>query len=456
MTRANAHSFVYRILTSSLLLTGMACQVPPEPHDMNQEWNLTLLSMGIHPVHPPREDVQVGDVYLHQKGVRATPSDEGQVFPLELWVANIDVGKDVSEFYAARAHFPDSTTGMETTSTVSAAARAEGDTFLSGDNRRLRQVVFPEFSGMTIKGDELQWLVPVEVLSIAAGSSSHYDYGVTLKIPAVESYGLPMSRLLDHIVETEDASGGSLRLKSGIGLSLPRLRAFYMEQSAWDRRVLSSARDDNPTIGFEVLTEVYYARAIDISVSHNWDFGPRTGSELDLVEELNKRLDAVLRQTTPGTSVRVLGANDSTVVLRRSFQRPIAIGFRSFVLSVNPNTGQVAGIGPGYFENAEAAGTSVEEALSLELSERFQVEARAIQARYHDGRWVFTVMAQEGGAPTARYLFVGRSERAEIADRIRDTAGSELSAESERQLSDFVEGLLRFQEENRSEANQDE
>lgn len=426
---------------------------------MNREWNRTLLQMGIHPVHPPREDVQVGDIYLHQRGVRATPFDQGQVFPLELWVANVDVGQDVWEFYATRAHFPDSTTGTETSSTVSAVARAEGDTFRSGDNPRLRQVVFPEFSSMTLRGDELQWLVPVEVLSIAAGSISPDKYRVTLKIPVVESYGLPMSRLLDHIVEADDASGDSLRLKSGIGLSLPHLRAFYREQSVWDRRVLGSAGDD-PTVGFEVISEVYYARAIDISVSRNWDFGQTSGSTVaettNLVEELNKRLDVILRQTTPGTSVRVLGANASSVVLRRSFQRPIAIGFRSFVLSVNSNTGQVAGIGPGYFENEEAAGTSVEEALSLELSERFQLEARAIQARYRDGRWIFTVRAQEGGAPTARYLFVGRSERTEIADRIRDTAGSELSAESAKQLSDFVEGLLRFQEENPSEVNQDE
>lgn len=194
-----------------------------------REWTETMSQLGIFPVFPPREDVQVGDVWLLPMHPFATGAIEaiGGLGMTGVWCDNIlftspgtstteltaSVNDIVSEFYNVRPSFPSSTSiGRSTASAGPSTANIDvmnlditkvpemgtstANIFTQGDIKRLRQVAFPEFAITNIKQYSLNALVPVEYLNLAGGFTSNRVRQVSLKIPSAESYGLPAQIVL--------------------------------------------------------------------------------------------------------------------------------------------------------------------------------------------------------------------------------------------------------------------
>src|ERR1043165_7751752 len=93
------------ILTATFLFSG--CIHTPRGY-VAKEWSSSMRELGIIPVFPPREDVQVGDVYI----APVSPDQELAAFkkkeflPLGLWVATLDVKTPLTAFYSNRSSFP--------------------------------------------------------------------------------------------------------------------------------------------------------------------------------------------------------------------------------------------------------------------------------------------------------------------------------------------------------------
>jgi hypothetical protein len=381
------------LIRGALPVLLAACHAPPEREEIRRAWNTTLQQLGVQPIYPPREDVQIGDIYLRQPA-------EPHFLPMDLWLAQVDLRQIAADFYANRSHFPDSPTASD----ANYSRTSEHDTFPSGDSPRLRQVAFPEFASMTVRGNDLEWLVPTEALAIVGGTSWQGGHEITLRVPSVESYGLPANVVLDHVTVERD---GQLLLGPGVGLTPAQLQAMRSRQEP-------GSDPGSQELELEVIREVYFARAIDISISRTSGSGMTTeitfveagpsdeepGTRPDLVERLNARLERTLESTAPGATVRVIGANDASVVLRRTFQRPIAVGFRSFVLSVDPDTGIVNGI--DRLRQARSAGGAqgqpLEPALSGELTRRFEKEVDGVEATFDsaEDRWSLKVRPTAG------------------------------------------------------------
>jgi len=231
---------------------------------------------------------------------------------------------------------------------------ATADDTIGSRVSRLRLVGFPDFSASSFSQGDLSALVPIEALGVGLNISSTNVRRVSVKIPAAESYGLSTKTLLDKIMIWNGKSWG---LTKDFQSLLPAASAQTGD--------LTGTRK----IYLRVLAEIYYARAMDIGVYAGKSFGMRTqvanptdkigaqkkGSEdsklpamaptdisttaagspgvTSLVDGLQSRLGVT--QTVPGGSVQVVNASDSSVGVRRVYDRPVAIGFRALTISVS-------------------------------------------------------------------------------------------------------------------------
>ncbi len=302
-----------------------------------KDWTKTLAELGIFPVFPPREDVQVGDVWLLPMHPFQTDTIEeiGGLGLTGIWCDNIltpggtatETRKYVSNFYMARPSFPSTMNAsasilynMENGSSTAAsdilkicAVPRNTDTANiftdSKDMCRLRQVAFPEFAFTKIDKGALNALVPVEyVLNVAGGFTYDKIRQISLKITSAESYGCPASILLKKFFENgsiEDSNSSNPKyffLKNWSGIStdtnnddenIPGVRGLSSLTVRLARAQFNDAcnklvrngnfkfsdkikkelKKNEDYIWLAVINEVYYARAMDINISTRKGWG---------------------------------------------------------------------------------------------------------------------------------------------------------------------------------------
>src|SRR5215212_7507298 len=111
MTTSVRRMFHMVVVASSLLI---GC-VEPGTHDpgyVAKQWSMMVREFGIVPIFPPREDVQVGDVYAmpippdQELQLRAVRNTNGRFLPIPVLLGTIDVSKDLEEYYKHRLSFP--------------------------------------------------------------------------------------------------------------------------------------------------------------------------------------------------------------------------------------------------------------------------------------------------------------------------------------------------------------
>ena len=409
------------------LVTSSACQNTRET--LTSEWHQTLEAMTIQPVYPPREDFQVGDIYLRHPEAPA----------LEQWVASMDLRQVGETFYAQRAPFPGSTPNGNVRLASAKSGRSP-----------LRQVVFPEFASVNVRGENLDWLIPSEALCLTEGNTLQGEHEITLRISAAESYGLPFNVISKSLIQEQERDGKTIQLlRPDLGISLPTIART---QSSPDAPVLDRH------VRLDVVTEVYYARAIDINVTR---VRRRDREEVEpieivdaaaqednksLVEALNKRLVAVA-PSTPSTTLRILGATDATVVIRRTFKEPIAIGYRSITLTLKRKSGEIVSydsqtpLAEGNQPRTRKDRFDLPGALALEVADQLHGQGELLEIRYDTAisRWVLDVELVEG----AETPFFHLTQRSGMAERVKERSGR-LSAEDRRRLQRFVDpgGIL--------------
>jgi hypothetical protein len=429
-----------------ILLTGVAvvvlagCGSNVKPGFVAKQWAAEMRELQINPVFPPREDFQVGDIYLPavpQEGVAQKVEEEGYL-PISVWLMEAGgpgaAAKELETFYATRSTYPqtskalvdaveqaggDSSDGDGNSGTdgagsgdgadltgpvpqpvldcsdVRGASGADCNIFTSRETsslRRMRIVGFPTFLSTTITEGNLSAFVPIEAFTAAIG----LDFGdvekVSVSVPVAESVGLPAMTALNltrkSLARTQDRlcpgrpSGGSGTV-GALAAVLPH------GQRTEDGQV-------GPSFHAVVITEVFYTRAIEISVETQESFGlggqltsqtptgggtaaqagqaaagaatgqgNATGTQSD--QQGNGTADGAdgssrtppspgdrLKQlrhatsdlpSTPGGSLQVVSVADGNVGMRRIYDRPIAIGYRGLSLTIDSQTCQITGGG---------------------------------------------------------------------------------------------------------------
>jgi hypothetical protein len=310
-----------------------------------KEWSRMMREEQVTPVFPPREDFRVGDVFLSTRNPTNDPNlveAKGYV-PVPLLLDWVSVNQPLLEKYKLRGEFPRTPTNhLERAGTngemqiVPGEFEAVSDKVFGEDTMpdRLRHVGFPEFSFAKVNKASVQAVIPVEGLNLLLGANWAKATEGALKISSGESYSLPAA-VLDPFVRTQLLVTNTTHFKPAYkNLLIPAINSSP-EKKVW----------------LTVVTEVFFARTLDVSFSLKNAFGgslganptlPSAGQGLDLatnalaiagaLEKLNIEL---LKQSQPGGSVSVVHASTRAIGLRRTYIRPVAVGFRGYVIEVS-------------------------------------------------------------------------------------------------------------------------
>ena len=391
-----------------VLGTGLTGCASTPPGYVAREWSKAMRELGITPVFPPREDLQVGDIYMSPSTPEreAVLLDETGFVPLGLWVGTVVLDDPLDEFYSARASFP----LTPATGTSQPTAPDEDNIFRSGDTRRLRIVGFPMFMSATFNQGSLSGLVPTEAVSVAFGASLFGSKTINVSVPRAESYGLPAANLYNALVPTPGANQPS-QVKKWSAPAAGGLVAEDLESYMPTGQLTEATKDPEwnkkPYAYLRVITEVFYARELDVAIDSTEGRGfavdvqpvvvpptlpggapplsgapptavgekptagegrPASGAKAgaqptgetgagslsfkeatpqQLAAELNRQLDQATQRRVPGGGARFVAVGKRGISLRLTYERPVAIGYRGMLLKLYKD-GTVAGAGtPG-------------------------------------------------------------------------------------------------------------
>lgn len=348
------------------------------------------------------------------------------------------------------------------------ALLARADDLKNSRVNRLKLVGFPDFAATTFTQGELSALVPIEGFALGVRGNFANLKSVSVKVPAAESYSVPLNLVQKSVVEPAklsiddlrqelrerlmcliaatgptsrplDAAAASFSTSLSARLDpssqIPPLddirtelsRVIQANEIKWgdprlqraseqclmlfvlfheranqkpdgkrsEGRLVQSlidgvqfqfpapaTNDDRPLCDddryfyLRVITEVYYARALDVSLITKTSFGARAELEALVNAETRKPADPIdpqnpqptgplgkdpaaitsadmvsmteqklgQRLKVPGGFVQLVSYSDTTIGIRRVYERPIAIGFRGMTLKVERGTGRIAGM----------------------------------------------------------------------------------------------------------------
>jgi hypothetical protein len=165
---------------------------------VEEKWNVALRELGVEPVYPPEEDIEVGDIFaivssdsIPENGVVDSPLANHAI---RLW--RLDLSKDVDSNYKNTYVFPKSFTrapdpAIDRTSGVSDSTTLAGSIFALSDHRSdLPIVTFPRFRLTNSRAAKFG--VAGHFLSGLTGAAEANSGSETeVSIKRTETYGVP-------------------------------------------------------------------------------------------------------------------------------------------------------------------------------------------------------------------------------------------------------------------------
>jgi hypothetical protein len=414
--------------TLAVLLSG--CNAPDSHGNVYRQWSSRMAEMGIFPVYPPRESVTVGDVYalpLHPYDTAAVGyiGGLGNAGIHVEYLGDTNLGwtnllLKLEQFNQTRPYPADSLDDLSGTNGPMTRISGYGDgtnrtsAFAGGSVARLRQVSFPDFNVSHVDQKSLSAVIPIEGIMSSLNFNRTDILGVHFSIPHAESYGLTTEQLLHELYvkgyfhKTEQ---GEIYLLGNSKTNIISVAGGQLAYAMFNdilhhvsgnpeykipgkirRHMARSARAMTNQIYLALVSEVYFARSMDITIERKAARGttlaarPIGTSELKQMKDLgllavrsrtnvtsstNTTVDAngtnvivgtkaemidvteadtafdlarKLRElempdgvSNTGGSVKVLRASASSIGLRRTFERPICVGVRGVIIKVNVN-----------------------------------------------------------------------------------------------------------------------
>lgn len=360
---------VIAALLFTVLLVG--CANNAAPGKLARDWSCKIREMQVRPLFPPREDLQVGDVYWLETAGESDAQNycahgilkPAEFMPLSVNLAFLpDVTKLAVAHYNNRPDFARTTSSVGTvtmsatgmtiaTGSQSTDVTAGADTlFTQGKANRTRLVGFPDFMSVKIDKGSLGAIIPIQGMFTPLGLSFEDVAEASISIPVAESYGVPVAAAWDAIASS--ASRSQLCTAAIIG-----------------GQIANSTSPARPG-QMHLVTEVYYTRAIDVNIQSKNAMAlgvardrqnataatlpsvsptgvvtnpavvgnPQTSTTLQQMGSVAGGIVQILsaRNAVPGVSLAYEHGSSSTINMRRIFDRPVAIGYRSVALDVKP------------------------------------------------------------------------------------------------------------------------
>lgn len=319
--------------TSFLALSACSAMLKEPPGITYAE---SVLQLGITPVYPPREDIQVGDIYAVQLGV---PADE---FALNALVDTRDLTKQINSYVKSRYRFADGT--------------ANGQRFGPPANDKRGAKLFEE-------------LEP-DALPIASFPEIEVNSGISIGVGGqptglLASFGLVAAKTLRMRLRYEQVTSYEVWLRDGIDAlddfcDWQARETCTSDELAWliNQKHQLPVSDPNraKAAGIMMVTKVYLARSITYTFSDAQlaaafasvvSTSGATGTTSVVTQEMLDKaidkdkpeiltalasvMDAASRTASSGGegALRIAGVTASTVSINESFVRPVVIGYEA-------------------------------------------------------------------------------------------------------------------------------
>ena len=356
------------------------------------EWDDSITRMGTAPIIPPSEDIRVGDIFVYPFNPDF-PFDTGEHYQRigglaisPRW-ATLDLLSELDEEYRLRPDWPGTPDGYldidpdPKNRKWPEAGETGNESIYAGTSKasRLRLTGVPEFSTISLSEGDINRLVPTEAINLVLGSAWNDDKVITIRMSSAETYSLSLQKIIGAALENSDLD--------------------YALRSPYRDHLALVAKPESDSVWVRILSDVLYVRSMDIIIQSQAAFEPdeetgadefveadevpvvaveetvegesgsseggeegNTEEEVMLVAEVEeipdhaldpafaafvraKAINEILVESgsdvLPGGFMRFVSVTDDSAIIRRVWQRGLAIGARGLTLELNKIDGEV-------------------------------------------------------------------------------------------------------------------
>lgn len=347
-----------RVISKTLSLISLvflltACG-QPKLSDLPTEYVKTLQSIGFQPVYPPREGLQVGDVFLRAV-YQPDPTDPHKNF--RILVGSIPIGSDRARDFA------DSRILYVKTSDDGLVEQLDYEVHTAWKRRRMLQVAFPNVTARVATGANLGFFDAIRSMVGVAAQVTR----VTVSFPDVRFMWLPLalrdnfSEVLKHFVDDIQPS------------------TFMQRIVLQNETDFPGCADTDYDCYYTIITAVYYVRrmtytfgdASSLAASAGLLDNPIKNENGEIVaaplpplrvvvdtkagqgsspEEISTNVAEALgkefaKATKGSAGFRGMRSAQRSFKYERTFESPVAIAWEGFHITA-PMTSRPKGIGP--------------------------------------------------------------------------------------------------------------
>jgi hypothetical protein len=334
--------FTVRSLTPAPLVSAEATTP-----DLETSWNETISKLGIDPVYPPEEDIMVGDLLAvvvaddpDPNATKNTKLDSKSPFLRRtVKIAHIDLREQLTAVYSEITEFPTAAAPQSSTS-----PRRFTQEMLHGE------LPYAAFPNLKIQGHNSA------TAGVSAGGRGSASFGADnqgieeLQLTDVRTYGLPAARASEAL----SAYCAAEKTKNDcLDVNARKQLEPYV-----GTRINTQYMDANGTEQFGVKIEIALINRVYLtgSILHLLRVGTAQGGTLraeqraakppeaeagaqaahssadDATSDIKKRLDDVeaqLSKLSPGGALTFESESGSEILLKETFDRPVAFGIRT-------------------------------------------------------------------------------------------------------------------------------
>lgn len=376
-------------------ITGCGSEPVITSENLASQWGDRFRAYQIYPVFPPREDVQVGDLYaicrtdtpvLKSKNwqIGGTPEAVGYR-PVSNWLGRMPELKQklLTQYQDSIALPPSAATdapGKADTQGTGAMPEASMLTDTASSTIRMRNVSLPEFFSASITQAQIGAFLPIGVVLGELGIGSDDLASISVSVPSAGSYGLPA---WDAI---ESARGSALWLnarfwkwasaaanqyagncKAGDKVTFLLVTQIYAAYSIDVNFVFSQATAGKARLALEAaegttrkqtldrLSKYFPAtqpkeqtvgdspageKVTDASTKQGTAETPPASAATNAAEKLATALAALKSESSqqfPGIQAQIVAGSSSGVTVNRKFTNPVVIGYRGVAFDPDRN-----------------------------------------------------------------------------------------------------------------------
>lgn len=278
----------YRYLCWCVIGVGLAgCGSRPEPGVVAENWATNTEQLGIQAIYPPRAQFEVGDVFIARSVPNGQKAKTADYVLGSLRIDHIDLSEELYES-APTVRFESTDTYDDGTGNGTVQARKVLPLMVR-DRAVNSLVAFPGFTFASLSESDIGVNVASNAIGAMLGFGRRSQYSVSYSVPAAETYGVSY-----------------LQARRRFAALAPKRytiadRQMMQEAAESLRKKRSTFFDRSPPV-LVLITDVYLARAIDVSVSSeegmSASFSALTMAMVDLSDK-KKSLEAQLTKLRP-------------------------------------------------------------------------------------------------------------------------------------------------------------